>query len=106
VFARKVSMQLKPNRAAEFRKKIEDEVIPVLREQKGFLDEITLLYPNGKEVHAFSLWETAGDAEAYGRGAYSELAKSMAPLIEGALRVQTYEVLNSTIHKIASSVSA
>ena len=47
MFARKVSMQLKPNRAAEFRKKIEDEVIPVLRQQKGFLDGITLLYPNG-----------------------------------------------------------
>lgn len=106
MFARKVSMQLKANGATEFRKKIEDEVIPVLRQQKGFLDEITFLYPNGKEVHAFSLWETAEDAEAYGRGAYAALAKSMAPLIEGVLRVQTYEVLNSTIHKIASSVSA
>src|SRR5690348_5295206 len=106
MFARKVSMQLKPNGAAEFKKKIENEIIPVLRKQKGFLDEITLLYPNGKEVHAFSLWETAEDAEAYSRGAYPALAKSMAPLIEGVLRVQTYEVLNSTIHKIASSVSA
>lgn len=99
-------MQLKPNGAAEFKKKIENEIIPVLRKQKGFLDEITRLYPNGKEVHAFSLWETAEDAEAYSRGAYPALAKSMAPLVEGVLRVQTYEVLNSTIHKIASSVSA
>jgi len=106
MFARKVSMQLRPNGAAEFKKKIEDEVIPVLRKQKGFLDEITFLYPNGKEVHAFSLWETAEDGEAYARGAYAALAQSMAPLIEGVPRVQTYEVLNSTIHKVASSVSA
>lgn len=106
MFARKVSMQLKPNAAAEFQKKIENEIIPVLRKQKGFIDEITFLYPNGKEVHAFSLWETAEDAEAYNRVAYPALAKSMVPLIEGVLRVQTYEVLNSTVHKTASSVPA
>lgn len=106
MFARKVSMQLRPNGAAEFKKKIENEVIPVLRKQKGFLEEITFLYPNGKEAHAFSLWETAEDAEAYNRTAYPALAKSMASLIEGVLRVQTYEVLNSTIHKTAAAVSA
>lgn len=59
MFARKVSMHLKPDGAAAFKQKMETEIIPVLRKQKGFLDEITFLYPNGKEVHAFSLWETA-----------------------------------------------
>ena len=57
MFARKVSMQLQAGGAAEFKHKIENEVIPLLRKQKGFLDEITFLYPNRKEVHAFSLWE-------------------------------------------------
>ena len=104
MFARKVSMQLKPDGAAEFKKKIEDEIIPVLRKQKGFVDEITFLYPNRKEVHAFSLWETAEDAETYHRGAYPELAKSMASVIQGIPRVQTYEVLNSTVHKPAAIV--
>jgi hypothetical protein len=106
MFARKVSMRLKANGAAEFKKKIENEIIPVLRKQKGFLDELTFLYPNGKEVHAFSLWETAEDAEAYNRRMYPGLAKSMAALIEGVPRVQTYEVLNSTIHKVAAAASA
>ena len=104
MFARKVSMQLKPDGAAEFKKKIEDEIIPVLRKQKGFVDEITFLYPNRKEVHAFSLWETAEDAETYPRGAYPELAKSMASVIQGIPRVQRYEVLNSTVHKPAAVV--
>jgi heme-degrading monooxygenase HmoA len=103
MFARKVSMQLKANAAAEFKRKIESEVIPELRIQQGFLDEITFLYPNGREVHVFSLWETAEDAEAYQRRAYPTLAKGMASLIEGVPRIQTYEVLNSTIHKIAAA---
>ncbi len=102
MFARKVSMHLKPNGAAEFKQKIESEIVPVLRKQKGFLDEITFLYPSGKEVHAFSLWETAEHAEAYNRGAYTEITKLLASVVEGVPRVQTYEVLNSTFHQVAA----
>jgi heme-degrading monooxygenase HmoA len=102
MFARKVSMQLKPGGAAGFKQKIESEIIPLLRKQKGFLDEITFLYPSGKEVHAFSLWETAENAEAYNRGAYPEVTRIMASVVEGTPRVQTYEILNSTFHKIAA----
>jgi hypothetical protein len=106
MFARKVSMHLKLNGAAEFKKKIENDIIPVLRKQAGFLDEITLLYPSGKEVHAFSLWETAEHAEAYNRGAYPEVTKLLASVVEGAIRVQTYEVLNSTLQKPIAAVAA
>ncbi|HEV2195126.1 MAG TPA: hypothetical protein VGR55_06070 [Candidatus Acidoferrum sp.] len=105
MFARKVSMHLKADGAAEFRKKVESEVIPLLRKQAGFLDEITLLYPSGKEVHAFSLWETAEHAEAYNRGAYPEVTKMLTSVVEGAPRVQTYEVLNSTIQRTLAAVA-
>jgi heme-degrading monooxygenase HmoA len=106
MFARKVSMHLKVDGVAEFKKKIDGEVIPLLRKQAGFLNEIALLYPNGKEVHAFSLWDTAEHAEAYNRGAYPEVTKIMASVIEGTPRVQTYEVLNSTIQKSVAAVAA
>jgi hypothetical protein len=105
MFARKVSMHLKLGAAAEFKQKVDTDVIPVLRKQKGFLDEITFLYPSGKEVHAFSLWETAEDAEAYNRQAYPGVAKLLASVIEGAPRVQTYEVLNSSFHRIAAATA-
>jgi len=106
MFARKVSMHLKPNGARDFQQKITSEVIPLLRKQTGFLDEITFLYPSGKEVHAFSLWETAECAEAYNRVAYPEVIKILSSAVEGTPRVQTYEVLNSTINKGIAAVSA
>jgi hypothetical protein len=106
MFARKVSMHLKIDGAAEFKKKIENDVIPLLRKQAGFLDEITFLYPSGKEVHAFSLWETAEHAEAYNRRTYPEVTKLLASVIDGAPRVQTYEVLNSTIQRAVAAVAA
>jgi len=107
MFARKVSMHLKISGGADFKKKMENEVIPMLRKQAGFLDEITFLYPSGKEVHAFSLWETAENAEAYNRGAYPEVTKILAPVVEGTPRVQTYEVLNTTmIQRSVATVAA
>jgi hypothetical protein len=43
MYARRVSLQLKPNSTAEFTQRLEKQVIPMLRKQNGFKDEITLL---------------------------------------------------------------
>ena len=102
MFARTVRMQLKPNSVAEFTQLVEKEVIPLLRKQQGFKDEITFLPPDGKEAVAISLWEQKENAEAYSRGTYPEVLKAMAKVVEGTPQVQTSEVSNSTWHKIAA----
>ncbi len=105
MFARKVSMQLKST-VAEFTQTLEKEVIPLLRKQKGFRDEITLVAPGGKQVFGISLWDRAEDAETYNRGAYAEVAKALVKVIDGTPQVETYEVANSTFHNIAAAAAA
>jgi hypothetical protein len=105
MFARKVSMHLKVDGVSQFKQKLETEIIPLLHKQKGFLDEITFLYLNGREVQAFSLWETAEDAEAYNRRTYPEVTRIFTSVVEGVTRVQTYEVLHSTFHKAATAAA-
>lgn len=102
MYARTVRMQLKPNSVAEFTLTVEKEVIPLLRKQQGFKDEITFVPSDGKEAVAISLWEQKENAEAYHRGAYPEVLKAMAKVVEGTPQVQTSEVSNSTWHKIAA----
>ena len=102
MFARTVRMQLKPNSVAEFTLTVEKEVIPLLRKQQGFKDEITFLPSDGKEAIGISLWEQKENAEAYSRGAYPEVLRAMAKVVEGTPQVQTSEVSNSTWHKIAA----
>ncbi len=102
MFARTVRMQLKPNSVPEFTLTVEKEIIPLLRKQQGFKDEITFLPSDGKEAVAISLWEQKENAEAYQRGAYPEALKAMAKVVEGTPQVQTSEVSNSTWHKIAA----
>ncbi len=105
MFAHKLSMYLKNDGALAFKNRIEGDIIPLLRKQKGFLQEITFLYLNGREVHAFSLWESAEHAEVYNRKAYPEVVRMLASVIDGAPLVQTYEVLNSTIPRSIAAVT-
>ena len=102
MFARSVHLHLKPNSVAEFARTIEKEIIPLLRKQKGFQDEITFVVPGGTEAVAVSLWDQKEDAEAYNRGTYPEVLRGLAKVVEGTPQVQTYEVSNSTFHKIAA----
>ena len=57
MFARRVSMELKPNSSEEITRKLEKEVIPMLRKQKGFQDEITFVATGGDEAFGISLWD-------------------------------------------------
>jgi hypothetical protein len=106
MFARKVSIRLKADSAGQFIQKIENEIIPVLRRQKGFLDELTLISPTGKEMYAYSFWESSEDAEKYNRLAFGEVIKSLNGLMDGPVRVHTYMVANSTFHKLAAAVAS
>jgi hypothetical protein len=52
------------------------------------------------------LWDEKENAEAYNRGTYPEVLKALSKVLEGTPQVQTYEVFNSTFHKIAVPVAA
>ena len=106
MFARSVSLHLKPNRVEDFTRIIQNEVIPMMRSLKGFQDKIVLVASGGLEAISLSIWDLKEDAEAYGRGTYREVVKALAKVVEGTPRVETREVSNSTFHKIAARVAA
>jgi hypothetical protein len=106
MFARSVSFHLKPGRAAEFTKLLDKDVIPELRKQKGFQDEIALVAPGGADAVGISMWDLKENAETYARGAYPGVLKALEQVVEGTPQVQTYEVSNSTFHKIAAPATA
>jgi hypothetical protein len=106
MIARNVSVRLKPNNVAEFTRTIENDVIPVLRKQQGFQDEITFFVPGGAEAVAISLWDKKESAEAYDRAGYPQVLTALGKVVEGTPRVQYCEVSNSTFHKIAARAKA
>ena len=106
MFNRHITMQLKANSASELTRIIENEIIPLLRKQKGFRDEVTLVAPERSEAIANSFWDTKEDAEAYNRTGYPEVLKALSNVVNGTPRVETFEVSNSTFHKIAAVQAA
>jgi len=106
MFARSVSIRLKANSVAEFNRTLENEVLPLLRKQKGFRDELALVAPGGSEVVAISFSDQNENAGAYGREAYPEVLKTLGKVVEGTPQVHTHEVSSSTFHKIAVQATA
>jgi len=106
MFARNVSIHLKSNMLSDYTRTFEKDILPLLRRQNGFKDEITFAGPGGVDVTAISLWENKNDAEVYNTNTYPEVLKTMARFIEGTPKVQTSDVVTSTCHKIAVHAAA
>lgn len=104
MFARTVSIHLKSNMLSDYTRTFEKDVLPMLRKQKGFKDEITLSNPGSVDVIAISLWESRTNAEAYSTNAYPEVLKALARMIDGTPKVQTFETVTSTFHNVAVAV--
>ncbi len=98
MYARNVSIHLKLNMLSDYTRTFENDVLPLLRKQNGFKDEIAFSGPGGTDVTAISLWDNKANAEAYNNNIYPNVVKTLARVLDGTPKVQSGEVVNSTIH--------
>ena len=103
MFARTVTIRLKPESVADFNRTMEKDILPLLRNQKGFKEEITLVAPNGSEVVGISLWDKRESAEAYQRTAYADVLRLLTNVSASTPQVQTYDVSVSTLQQKAAT---
>jgi quinol monooxygenase YgiN len=104
MFARQVSVHLKSNSLSDYTRTMENDILPLLRKQKGFKDEITLSNAGTPDVVMISLWENKANAEAYNTNAYPEVLKAFGKLIDGTPKVHGFEAVTSTFHNVAVAV--
>ena len=104
MFARNVSFHLKSNMLSDCTRAFEKDVLPLLRKQNGFKDEITLAGPGGVDVTTVSLWKNKKDADNYNTNTYPQVLKALARFIEGTPQVHTFDVVTSTLqqHELAA----
>ena len=103
MFGRQVTLKLKANSATELTRIATDEILPILRKQKGFRDETTFIAPERSEAIANSFWDTKADAEAYDHTAYAEVLKTLSNVIDGMPTVKNFEFASSTLQPVATS---
>ncbi len=94
-FARNVHFNIKNGKEQEFSRLFENDVLPMLRKQSGFKEELTLL--DGNRAVGISLWKDRDSADAYVVKTYPRILEKLTPVIEGTPRVETYTVGMTTI---------
>ena len=104
MYARNISFRLKSNMQSDYTRTFENQILPLLRKQKGFKDEIMLSSPGNHDAVAISLWESKYTADDYNTNIYPQVLKTLANLIDGTPRVQTFETVVSTLHNVAVAV--
>jgi quinol monooxygenase YgiN len=93
-FARNVQFQIKNGKEQEFNNLFEKEVLPMLRKQAGFQEEVTLVNNKAGAV-GISLWDDRKSAETYQTATYPQVLAKLTHLIDGTPRVETYETASS-----------
>ena len=94
MFARNAHFRVKSlNMAADFARTLENEILPLLRKQKGFKGEITLSNPGNMERISISLWENKSNAEAYDVNVYPQVLKILSKVIDGTPKIRTFEAV-------------
>ena len=92
-FARNVQFRIKNGKEQEFTSLFEKEVLPMLRKQEGFQEEVTLVRPNG--AHLISLWDNQKNAETYERTTYPKVLAALDSFIVGTPTVDTFQSATS-----------
>jgi len=105
MYARNVTIKLRIGSAPEFRRLHEQKIIPLLQTQKGFLNEVTLVSAKRGEALAISFWNSQEDADAFNHIAYLDVLRMLSKLIEGAPKVESFEVVDSSLREVASSAA-
>ena len=107
MFTRVVEVRLSKDKVSQFSSVLNEKVLPLLREQPGFVDEITLISNTEPErVMAISFWQSEADAQRYNEQQYPRVREMINALSDSSMKVQTYNVENSTAHQIARGKAA
>ena len=100
MFARHVTVKLNPSTLAEFTRVMDNEILPWLRKQKGFLDAITLAARSGSEIVSISFWDQEENARVYNSTGYPEVLEILKKILAGTPQVKTFDVVSSTLQKV------
>ena len=93
--ARSVRFDIATNKNDEFQRLFRNEILPTLKKQDGFKDELLLV--KDQHVLAISVWNDMDSARKYETTTYPQLDKKLRPVMTGNATVETfkYESLSS-----------
>jgi heme-degrading monooxygenase HmoA len=86
--ARSVRFDIATDKNEEFHKLFKNEVLPILKKQDGFKDELLLV--QDQHVLAISVWNNVDSARKYESATYPQVDKTLRPVMSGKPTIETY----------------
>ena len=107
MFAEIVDFVSRSGKTRTLKETIQNKLMPSLRVQPGFVDEIILesdVEPN--RVLALSFWKTREQAERYGQETYPAVKEVLLVSLETDPLVRTFNVASSRLHNMTAGRAA
>ncbi len=106
MFSRIIACTIDPAKVNEFKTALNNQFLPRIQSQPGFVDNIESLDPATGQFSCVTLWKTRADVDNYDRGLFQEVAAALDPVMKGGPTVQTLPVENSSMHHIKAGAAA
>jgi quinol monooxygenase YgiN len=106
MFSRIITCDIKSDKVDEFRNAINNDFLPRIQAQPGFLENIESCDPSSGKYCCVTLWKSEADVKNYDSGLFQEIAGRLVPLMDGNPTVQTLPVDNASAHNIRAGRSA
>jgi len=87
--ARSIRFDIAPNKHDEFHSLFRNEILPTLKKQDGFKDELLLV--QDQHVLAISVWNNVDSARKYETTTYPQLDRKLRPVMLGTPTVETFK---------------
>src|SRR6266496_869142 len=101
MFTRVVELKSKSGKSKELTNTLNENVVPILKKQHGFVDEIALVSETEPDrVLGISFWDSREDAELYRREQFPKIHDSVRHLLEGEPVVRTFNMVPYSGQKI------
>jgi quinol monooxygenase YgiN len=107
MFTRIVELTPKAGKHKQLADMIDEKILPILKKQKGFIDEIVVVSDrDDNRVLAQGFWNSKEDAEQYHRAEYQKVHESIQHLLEAPPTLRTFNVHSSTMQRISTGKAA
>ena len=92
--------ELKPGKKDEFLNAWSSQILPLLKKQDGFVDEVLLFEEGSEQPRGLSFWETREQCEHYQREVFPQAKNFVQHLMHDKPKIRSFDVEAAEIFKI------
>lgn len=97
---------LKPGKREEFVKVWNSQILPLLKKQDGFVDEMLLMEEGSQAPCGLSFWKSREQCEHYEREGFPQAKNFVQHLLQGTPNIRKFEVESAETFKVTGRKAA